>query len=191
VLAALHSHTLRALPPYRPPPQLVHELGHMLPGEDDSPAKNGAVTFGSFMFFGSLPLWPYILYQLINWDATVPQFGICIGITALCLFFLGCVGGGGKVLQLRGGVCFGHAGRAAVPTAHATLNPRVPAPTLAPLRARPPPSLPLCSATQAAIVRGSKLKLGALMVVNGGLAAGASYLVGWGLTQAVGVNVCG
>ena len=47
------------------------------------------VTFASFMFFGSLPLWPYIVFLLVGWDADVAQFGICIGITAMCLFFLG------------------------------------------------------------------------------------------------------
>jgi hypothetical protein len=34
------------------------------------------------------------------------------------------------------------------------------------------------------------LKQGVLMVLNGGLAAGASYLVGWGLQKAVGSGLC-
>jgi hypothetical protein len=44
---------------------------------------------------------------------------------------------------------------------------------------------------QSAIVRSNWLKQGALTICNGGLAAAASYLVGWGLEQAVGNSVCG
>ena len=69
---------------------MIQELGHKLPDEGDSPVKNGAVTFTSFMFFGSLPLWPYVIYFGVGWNnASTDQFGICIGITALCLFLLG------------------------------------------------------------------------------------------------------
>ena len=40
-------------------------------------------------------------------------------------------------------------------------------------------------ATQAWILKQSFLKQGVLMVVNGGLAASAAYLVGWGLQKSV------
>ena len=69
---------------------LVQELGQLMPDDDVwGPAKNGGVTFTSFMMFGSLPLWPYVLFWGINWHADTEQFGICIAITALCLFGLG------------------------------------------------------------------------------------------------------
>ena len=69
-----------------------------------------------------------------------------------------------------------------------------PPPPLSP----PPLSPPLpssspscaCSVLQSAIVRSHWFKQGMLTIVNGGLAAGASYLVGWGLEQAVGNNAC-
>jgi len=48
----------------------------------------------------------------------------------------------------------------------------------------------VCSSTQAKIVRQNWVKLGMLMTINGGLAALASYLIGWGLQQAVDGKVC-
>lgn len=36
---------------------MVQELGKKLPDEGDSPVKNGAVAFTSFLFFGGIPLW--------------------------------------------------------------------------------------------------------------------------------------
>ena len=71
----------------------------------------------------------------------------------------------------------------------------LPHPPPPPSRVRPlPPSPPRpslsCSATQARIVRQNWFKLGSLMTINGGLAAAASYLVGWGLQQAVGGTIC-
>jgi hypothetical protein len=46
----------------------------------------------------------------------------------------------------------------------------------------------LCSALQAFIIKQSILKQGVLMMVNGGLAAAAAYLVGWGLQKALGTS---
>ena len=72
--------------------------------------------------------------------------------------------------------------RSATQDAHLIVDATVP-------RLHPPPPPP-CSTLQAKIIRQSWLKQGALMVINGGLAAGASYLVGWGLQQAVGRGLC-
>ena len=96
--------------------------------------KDGAVTFASFMFFGSLPLWPYCIFLAAKWNNPNAQFGICIAMTFVCLFLLG--------------------------------------------------------AMQASIIRQNIFKQGILMMFNGGLAAGASYLVGWGLERAVGGVRC-
>ena len=111
---------------------MIQELGQRVPDADDNPIVDGAVTFGSFMFFGSLPLWPYciflgtgysnyngervgfhfyldLLYACILTAISSPlatlsvihgisplfpylsagMFGICIGVTVLCLFMLG------------------------------------------------------------------------------------------------------
>ena len=40
---------------------MVEELGLMPPDDDDSPAKNGLVTFASFVIFGFIPLLSYVL----------------------------------------------------------------------------------------------------------------------------------
>ena len=68
---------------------MVQELGQRLPDPDDSPAKAGGVTFASFLFFGSLPLWPYVIFLGANYNNYNGMFGICIGVTVLCMFFLG------------------------------------------------------------------------------------------------------
>lgn len=89
------------------------ELGLTLPPDDKlMPVKAGFVMWLSFMFFGSLPLWPYCIFLGIHWG-TVPddwatdlpypnpyqwdQFGISIAITVLCLFALGMLQG--KILR--------------------------------------------------------------------------------------------
>ena len=43
--------------------------------------------------------------------------------------------------------------------------------------------------TQAHITGQHRLKTGTLMTINGGLAAAAAYLVGWGLEHVVGTGV--
>lgn len=109
---------------------LTMELGHTLPDEGDNPIKDGGVTFASFMVFGSVPLWVY----LIAWGAGYADhgglFGIAIAVTLVCLFVLG--------------------------------------------------------ALQAWIIKQNVWKQGAVMTFNGGVAAAAAYLIGWGLQQSVG-----
>ena len=109
---------------------VTHELGLSIPDEDDNPIKDGGVTFLSFMFWGSIPLWAYVIFYGANYHNSDGQFGICIAITLLCLFGLG--------------------------------------------------------AMQAHILKQNRVRQGILMTLNGGLAAGSAYLIGWGLQHAVG-----
>jgi vacuolar iron transporter family protein len=73
---------------------MVEELGIMTPDPDDSPWKNGLVTFGAFCVFGTVPLLPYVVHvSVINSTekalASQPAFGIAIALTAICMFGLG------------------------------------------------------------------------------------------------------
>jgi VIT1/CCC1 family predicted Fe2+/Mn2+ transporter len=108
---------------------VTHELGLVVPDEGDNPVKDGAVCFLSFMFWGSIPLWLYVIFYGAEYHDVNGSFGICIAVTLLCLFGLG--------------------------------------------------------AMQAQILQQSRVKQGFLMMLNGGLAAAAAYLVGWGLQQSV------
>ncbi len=44
---------------------MVEELGLMPPDPEDSPAKEGGVTFGSFLLFGCVPLLAYVVTTII------------------------------------------------------------------------------------------------------------------------------
>lgn len=68
---------------------MQQELGQAVPGEDENPLKDGAVTFFAFLFWGTIPLIPYLIFYGINYHNTGGQFGIVIGVTLLCLFGLG------------------------------------------------------------------------------------------------------
>lgn len=68
---------------------MVVELGLQLPGKDDNPAKNGLVTFGSFVLFGSVPMWVYLVTWSTSYSDTQGAFGIACGFTALTMFLLG------------------------------------------------------------------------------------------------------
>jgi len=141
------------------------ELGMSAPDGSATPAMDGFVTFLSFIIFGSVPMFTYVV------------------------LFYSCV------LRMR-----------AAPSA-------LPAPRDA---HRPPPPSPrpdshsgvrqnatifgvACAMTavtlfalgwtQATITGQRRLRTGTLMTINGGLAAAAAYLVGWGLEHAVGTGV--
>lgn len=68
----------------------VEELGIMPPGEEDTAAKEGLVTFLSFLAFGFLPLVSYLIF-----DSSKPDeaFALACSLTALVLFALGLVKG--------------------------------------------------------------------------------------------------
>ena len=113
---------------------MQQELGQRVPGEGENPMKNGAVSFLSFVFWGAVPLVPYLIFFGTNYHDKTGQFGICIAVTMLCLFGLG--------------------------------------------------------AQQALILKQSVPRQAALMALNGGVAAAASFLVSWGLQRAIGAAEC-
>ncbi|EGC30950.1 hypothetical protein DICPUDRAFT_50495 [Dictyostelium purpureum] len=74
---------------------MVEELGIMPDSESQSAWKNGLVNFISFVFFGTLPLLPYLIFLIISYAAKIPSndhlylFLIVIGITCFTLFLIG------------------------------------------------------------------------------------------------------
>jgi vacuolar iron transporter family protein len=60
---------------------MIHELG-IIPGEDESPVKNGVATFIAFVLAGALPLLPYAL-------GLVDSFYTAIVMTVVALFIVG------------------------------------------------------------------------------------------------------
>ena len=112
---------------------LPAELGFSVPDGSDSPAMDGFVTFLSFIVFGSVPMWSYVITYYAGYRYAPGVFGIACAFTATTLFLLG--------------------------------------------------------VTQAAITKQNRLKTGMLMTLNGGLAAAAAYLIGWGLELAIGNGV--
>lgn len=71
---------------------MVEELSLMPPDEDDSPAKDGAITMASFVLFGSVPLIPYLLalvpgmHKIMTEEVTL---WAAVVLTVLTLFALG------------------------------------------------------------------------------------------------------
>lgn len=75
---------------------MVMELGIMPPDGDESPRKAGAVTFASFLVFGSIPLIAYLIFYNISFGADFQIYGtfiISAIITGLSLFALGVLKG--------------------------------------------------------------------------------------------------
>lgn len=68
---------------------MVMELGLMTPDENENPAKNGLITFGSFVLFGSVPMWVYLMMWSSNYNDAGGMFGVACGFTALTMFALG------------------------------------------------------------------------------------------------------
>lgn len=68
------------------------ELKLQIPDPDDSPYKDGFITFSSFLVFGSIPLLGYILLPLLFAESLHPDHLLIIAsvVTALSLFILGC-----------------------------------------------------------------------------------------------------
>ena len=63
------------------------ELGLELP--DNNPAKDGLVTFGSFLIFGFIPVFFYIIFYASNVNYYDTFITICF-ISATTMFLLGC-----------------------------------------------------------------------------------------------------
>jgi len=70
---------------------MVEELGLLPPGNDDSPVKNGFVTFLSFIGFGIIPLFPFVIGASLGTSAFWTFFGLTGLLTALTKFFLGAI----------------------------------------------------------------------------------------------------
>ena len=68
---------------------MILELGLQSPDEHEHPAKNGLVTFGSFVLFGSVPMWVYLVVWGIQYNNQQGAFGIACGFTAATMFLLG------------------------------------------------------------------------------------------------------
>ena len=68
---------------------MLLELGLQTPDPDENPAKNGLVTFGSFVLFGSVPMWVYVITWGAKYEYQAGVFGIACAFTALTMFALG------------------------------------------------------------------------------------------------------
>jgi VIT1/CCC1 family predicted Fe2+/Mn2+ transporter len=71
---------------------MVEELGLEVPDEDATPWKEGVVTFLSFLCFGSVPLWMYVIFKLADPSGSLSgnmMFGLTCLVTALTMFLLG------------------------------------------------------------------------------------------------------
>lgn len=78
---------------------MVLELEHMTPSPDDSPIKDGVVTFISFIIFGGIPVLIYVIAWGAKYNDPNGIFGIACAATALTLFLLGFVQG--KITRLN------------------------------------------------------------------------------------------
>jgi len=68
---------------------LVEELEQEVPDDPLGPMKDGVVTFISFLIFGSIPLWVYVIIYGAKYDNVNGAFGISAAACALSLFALG------------------------------------------------------------------------------------------------------
>ena len=65
------------------------ELGLELPEDDDNPKKDGLVTGLSFVSFGLIPVFFYLIFFLADYHQYTAQFIIISFITIITLFGLG------------------------------------------------------------------------------------------------------
>jgi len=108
---------------------MVEELGLMPPDDEDSPAKNGAVTFLAFCVFGFVPLLSFVFGGVTGASDEV-NFAIACVLTAFTMLALG--------------------------------------------------------AAKAKFVNQNMAKSAGLMLLNGGMAALAAYLISWGIAEGLG-----
>lgn len=82
----------------------VQELEIMAPSGDENPAIDGLVTFASFLVFGFVPLFAYIILYTVDVSSGV-EFAVSCIFTVVTLFALGFVGahlsGGTQAGKLR------------------------------------------------------------------------------------------
>jgi DNA damage-binding protein 1 len=70
---------------------MVLELGQQSPGDDAHPAMNGLVTFLSFIAFGSVPMWAYLIMWGAKYTSRSGMFGVACAVTACTMYLLGVV----------------------------------------------------------------------------------------------------
>jgi VIT1/CCC1 family predicted Fe2+/Mn2+ transporter len=87
--AAMLASTLSRYPAVFHAVHLPAELGIAPPDDDASPGVDGVVTFGSFLLFGSVPMWTYLFTFLAKYRDERGVFGITCLTTMLTMFALG------------------------------------------------------------------------------------------------------
>lgn len=112
---------------------MVEELGLEVPDDDAAPWKDGLVTFCSFLVFGSVPLWCYVIFKLAGAKNKAMMFGLTCAATALTMFLLGVF--------------------------------------------------------KAKVTHLNACKSGAMMLLNGSIAAAAAFFVGMLFEEALGINM--
>jgi DNA damage-binding protein 1 len=71
---------------------MVEELGMQVPDADDSPIKDGLVTFASFVVFGFMPILTYCVLPFAMPHLTQHElFYVACAVTGITLFVLGVV----------------------------------------------------------------------------------------------------
>ncbi len=159
---------------------LPAELGFAVPDDEDSPAMDGFVTFLSFIVFGSVPMWSYVITCA---SAKQPPRACARaiprahgGILILCAHFY------------HYSYPFSRHHRHQIPFADYA-GYRFKEGVFGIACAFTALTLFLLGVTQAQITKQGRVKTGLLMTLNGGLAAAAAYLIGWGLEHAIGNGV--
>lgn len=130
----------------------------------------GLVTFLSFLLFGSVPLWGYVIFQVADVDNKDTMFAIACVLAACTMFALGAV-------KVRTGLWAVLCRRCSAALLHAARR-----------RACRDGWPPHRSRSQARFTKQSKLKSGGMMLLNGTIAASTAYLVGFGLEKALGIT---
>lgn len=72
---------------------MTEELGLEIPDDPWGPLKEGVVTFLSFLVFGCVPMWVYLILWGAKYEDHAGIFGIASAATALTLFSLGALQG--------------------------------------------------------------------------------------------------
>lgn len=72
---------------------MIEELGLEIPDDPRGPMKEGLVTFGSFLAFGSVPMWVYVIVFGAGYKNQGGTFGIACAATAITMFGLGILQG--------------------------------------------------------------------------------------------------
>jgi len=87
--AKLLSTTLSQYPDIFHKFHLRSELGMSPPEGDEAPAIDGSVTFCSFLLFGSVPMWTYVITFYTGYRSKNGIFGSAGATTVMTMFFLG------------------------------------------------------------------------------------------------------